>query len=46
MLTCTQVMTVNAENQLQMLAEIMSICVYYLLYQDFKLKQRKQITSS
>lgn len=43
MRTRTQkVMTVNAENQLQMLAQIMSI----LLYQDFKLKQRKQITSS
>lgn len=43
MRTRTQkVMTVNAENQLQMLAQIMSI----LLYQDFKLKQRKQVTSS
>lgn len=43
MRTRTQkVMMVNAENQLQMLAQIMSI----LLYQDFKLKQRKQITSS
>ena len=43
MRTRTQkVMMVNAENQLQMLAQIMSI----LLYQDFKLKQRKQVTSS